>query len=1107
MKNLTKILIAVALVALLLCSIVVVIGADNTVEYKGKIGILQSRYQNVVNAVDDKAADQAKILAETYDYIARNPVNPDEDPGVDDEGNPKLSYNEIITLMSAHSVRIGNLLFDEIDKIKGAETDKIVAINAVYDHIKACPTLDGEEGAAELAAKLEAKNAEVLIKYFDTTEALAQDKIAEKRTNLYAIYAQLELHPVDETVAENATFLNECSLLTYDVALAFYNSYTQIPTVCQGNVNTECSYCKQVIKAASCDHVDEDDDLLCDSCGKPYERAHYFERYNAALQLERFVALCDITAAEEYRTLKGNISAAVNDVSKEYEAKRNTLDEQANFDEYEYLDYYVYDTFDKDPTYKGIAESTMKELFKFHHTDANSYVEEKTDIYGNTYHNAHARGGVHNFIEPFYATGYTLGLVYDFDMLLSDDFEFSYFEAREQSVGIKKLFTLSGKTGEELSIVNNPERSDSGVKKTTVTGVIERGVWTHITLTYDNEERVGKLYVNYEYVMDIEYHNTWKFQGFRMNFGSNGTYSQEIGIDNFQFFQGPSYRIFDKFFSMNERQKFEYYVDYMLDGNKNSLGRNSAYNKAKSLVSQYRAPEGQEETDEYVIKFDSCNYNEDIKIPAMAENILILQEMVAELEKMEITSATIADLDNAIAKINEFVSANGELINKGDTSAGGYQDQMLIVYGVQADMVAVENVVAFVNAITKFHRATGYTMMTRYWDAARGIYEAAEFDLPENAAFLANDPVVLAFEKALNGEDVLPEDESYIDIFEYYASVPEKLLARAEKENSKRIIDCINFIVSLEGYEATKEFWDANSEYIAKYATVVRDIISSGAYDPTLEGVEESIAIFEELDFYFYKLLQQEHIEYITAQLDKYIGAESIIDKMGVCAVVREYIEASDIALYNTDMSEEMIESIDKELKKLESLVSRYYVYEGEIELQKEDYKNILERNTTYFINTIEQMDTVLTYSELVPLFEKATSYYYGIDVEEEATQAAIEKYVGYREKLESLEANGAIFIGYVNTLADANELTGREKQDAIYVALVNCMSYATLTDVGVEGVAEANEIYEAALAEYNAELGVVKTEISETAKVTCAVRSDCISTTVLAIIGKIFED
>ena len=152
-------------------------------------------------------------------------------------------------------------------------------------------------------------------------------------------------------------------------------------------------------------------------------------------------------------------------------------------------------------------------------------------------------------------------------------------------------------------------------------------------------------------------------------------------------------------------------------------------------------------------------------------------------------------------------------------------------------------------------------------------------------------------------------------------------------------------------------------------------------------------------------------------------------------------------------------------------------------------------------------METVLTYSELVPLFEKATTYYYGIDVEEEETQAAIEKYVSYREKLAALEENGAIFVGFAEALEDADALEGKEKQDATYTALVNCMKYAALTDLGVEGVAKANETYEAALAAYNAELGIVSAEISETAKVTCAVRSDYIATTVLAIIGKIFED
>ena len=48
---------------------------------------------------------------------------------------------------------------------------------------------------------------------------------------------------------------------------------------------------------------------------------------------------------------------------------------------------------------------------------------------------------------------------------------------------------------------------------------------------------------------------------------------------------------------------------------------------------------------------------------------------------------------------------------------------------------------------------------------------------------------------------------------------------------------------------------------------------------------------------------------------------------------------------------------------------------------------------------------------------------------------------------------------------------------------------------------------YESALADYNAELEIVNSDISESAKVVCAVRTDYISTIVLAIVKKIFAN
>ena len=109
--------------------------------------------------------------------------------------------------------------------------------------------------------------------------------------------------------------------------------------------------------------------------------------------------------------------------------------------------------------------------------------------------------------------------------------------------------------------------------------------------------------------------------------------------------------------------------------------------------------------------------------------------------------------------------------------------------------------------------------------------------------------------------------------------------------------------------------------------------------------------------------------------------------------------------------------------------------------------------------------------------------------------------------QLTALETNGAVFVGFVNGLYEAQALTGIEREDAIYAILVECAAYVDLVDEGVRGVASAMDRYETALASYNAELDIVNADISESAKIVCAVRTDYISNIVLAIVRKIFAN
>ncbi len=1077
MKNLKKILIALAVVALLVSSLAFIVSAEG--EFSGELKKLYNNYAAVdANANANK---QASALADAYNYLQGNTFDPsatyEVKLGTDTEPTA-LTYDDIVAMMSERSVAIGQLYLSNLAAANNAAT-RFTVTGELLDHLAACPPTEGTAGAAELIATAKAKNIDAVREQYTIISAQV---VSTAQKNVVTLYNHINKHPLDATASDLKATVDAFAV---EIAAQLYADWNAIPT----------------------DHVDVagGPDDKCDYCGGTMTSAtsaHYHGRYNGIYTAKYYIASIGLfvngsvptSAPAEAQVVANNIVAGCKVMDAEKTAKQYALDAEASFDEYDYGKPYM--TYD--------CENTMLSSYN---ANAECFASAAVDIFGNKYHNFHyGDNAVHLYTEPQAGqkNAYQLGMVIEWDQMFDDGFTGIEYVCRHPSVAMTTAFTIE-KTASGIVITNILSAATGNkVEKVTRTNVIVTNVWEHFTLTYDHETRTGKLYVNYDYICDIEYSDTPTFQfvGFRM--GKSVT-KQNHGYDNFTVMNGSQYRIWDKFDKMTESEKFDYYVGYMTNEENSSLTRNAAYNKAKLLYTTIKEkyPEACAAS---LAAYDACDYNETIKKPAMAENLAILSGMVDELLAMSVNSATTSDVNSAINAINNFVSVNGELINKGDTSETGYQALMMKVNTAKADLVKIENIIAFVSALTKFERATTIASMTKYAETAQAVYALGAYDVAENVNFVKNDPVVLSFEATING-DVKPADEGYITLFEYYATVAEKIANRSLYENSKRVIACMNFIISMPGYSNKVEFWTENADTISGYVAIAREIITTGNYDPDVAGLELAIERFRVMDVFFYELLQQEHVAFIKAQLDKYVATEAYIDKVGVCTVVKQYLAENDLAVYNTAMTDEVAAAVADEIAALEELIIVYNVYNDELVAQEEDYKAVLEQNTQYFINAVNHMTTVLTYAELKPMFEKATGYYYSIDVDSDEAAAAADKYIAYREQLEAWETNGAIFIGFVDGLAEAEYYTGVEREDMIYAALVNCTAYADLIDESVPGVAAAVAKYEAALAAYNAELDIVNGDISETAKITCAVRTGSISTIVLAIVSKIFAN
>ena len=414
----------------------------------------------------------------------------------------------------------------------------------------------------------------------------------------------------------------------------------------------------------------------------------------------------------------------------------------------------------------------------------------------------------------------------------------------------------------------------------------------------------------------------------------------------------------------------------------------------------------------------------------------------------------------------------------------------------------------FTTALAKFDRATTYASMSRYSKLAKEIYINAGYgktsgednDVYPNIDLVRDDPAAVTFKETYG-----------VDPFTYYANMDAAISVREKYENSKRIIDCLGFILNMKvenldedgnvildendqptykGYEATEEFWAANYDYINTYVKIIRAIVAAENYDPEYVGVNEAIAEYETINVYFYEILQNEHIEVIKTQLDRFPTTDSYIQKVGICTYVEQYISENDI---------------DIEREEIQSLIYTLEIYKAELDSQKSDYKALLEQNTQYFITTINKMNSYVTYAELKPLYDEATTYFYGMNVNSNEAKKAIEQYLEYGDALEAIEENSQMFIGFVREIKLAGKMNGQRKEEALFAALVSAMAYVDGVDKTYEGVEEAVETYETALAEYNGVAEDINADISGINDVTCAVRTNCISGVILAIIKNIF--
>ena len=670
------------------------------------------------------------------------------------------------------------------------------------------------------------------------------------------------------------------------------------------------------------------------------------------------------------------------------------------------------------------------------------------------------------------------GLVIEMDLMSPEDLNFQIYESNLSCY----LFLFSkGKlsyltTGHQEQYPNYREGVDEPI-------VAVPGEWIHVAVALDFSERTIELIIDYVSLgkkeiplsASADYNNFTKLRINQTAVGS-GCY------DNIRIYSGTTYRTLGKV--MTAEEEFNNNVSAMLDTTATVVARTRAYYAALAL----RSFVGDESAEQKVLfdAFDPSGLIAAANDAALSE----LREMAAELDVAKMTTADKDKANAMVARINAYIETNRQVLDQTN-------EELLAISKLAIEVAEknawLSNLVAAVEHLGRFHRATTVASIMKHYNLFKTYYDLCELYRPENMEQAEADPVCQAFLAKVAEDasvtDILDEItfEAYCDVY-----IPGRMLIHNYYENSLKIMDCVSFLKTLVADESTFESTEAYyAEFIAKakdnydysetYLSIIRQIVKAGAYDETVEGIAEALVIYEVLDAEFAEIIKETHYAVIKAELERYNKSNSYIEKAGICVFLENFIAENNVDL--TD---------DEGVQYLTILE----IHKAELPNYKEDYEAVLNANTEAFIAIVKKMVSYVTYKELKPLYDEAMSkYYYSMNVDSEEARAAIETFVKYQDMINEWETAGAMFLGYVSDLKSAR------RQAQKFRALVNCMNYVDSVAEDMEGIAAALKTYSDTLAAYNEDIAAVNGELSEVSDTVCSLRTHTVSATILAIL------
>ena len=599
--------------------------------------------------------------------------------------------------------------------------------------------------------------------------------------------------------------------------------------------------------------------------------------------------------------------------------------------------------------------------------------------------------------------------------------------------------------------------------------VIQQGVWTHITMTYEPKTKLIQLYVDYEKAGEAYYEqNTgcidWDLnEGLRL--GSSNA-SGTVSFDNLRSYTGTVPRTPDRFTKMSTNDKFLIFGSYLErfasdPSSVSAVDVNYAYNQMTPLLSAYWSST----INDYIVEDPDLRHMVDVYRAADKESINAsmsgialdgLRDLYNALLSLDASIENVSARKAALDKIDLYITDNESSFNNASEE---YLEIMETIEKERANIEVDSRVKNFSDAITRFRRAPSLAAMTRHYEACLEAYGDG-FDEETIARFTELPALIEEF----NGFSV-------------------DLAVKTMEANAKSIVECMRYVAEFDESEYEEKY-----EEINKYILIVRNLVTpnedgSLKYKTGYLGVSSAVKLYEKVNDFFYQKLQLEHIEKLSVEINKYTSLDSYIEKLGVCIFIRNYVATNDVDETNPE--------IRRILESCAVYESELGLKDGEVDpslpnYQLEKYKKLIEQNTEYFVDTVSRMALVDNYTELKDMYDSIMKIYYYMNIDSDRVQSALKAFAKYENILREMETHSELFIKAMEDYATAE--TASDK----YKALSKAYSELTLgANEYYDGITDAMALYRTAAEAYNAKAETVNGELSSAVTVMCSARAD----------------